>query len=303
MMPFRKLSGGYLDVNALNQRYPRIKDFIQLARLDRPIGIYLLLWPTLWALWVAAKGLPSALNLFVFIAGVVLMRSAGCVINDYADRNVDGGVKRTANRPLVTGRVQEKEALLFFGSMVLVAFLLVLFTNSLTVTLSFAGLALASAYPFAKRHTHLPQVVLGAAFGWSIPMAFAAEMGELAPVTWLMFLANLFWTVAYDTQYAMVDRDDDLKIGIKSTAILFGEMDNLIIGSLQVLTLVTLVMMGMQLKLGSLFYLSLILVAGLFVYQQLLTSNRDRDNCFKAFLNNHWAGAIIFAGIVLSYGG
>ncbi len=283
------------------QRFPRLKDFLQLARLDRPIGIYLLFWPAMWALWVAAEGVPSLANLVIFTVGVILMRSAGCVINDYADRNVDGHVKRTLARPLVTGRVTEKEALIFFVSMVFVAFVLVLFTNSLTIKLSFAGLLLASTYPFAKRHTHLPQVVLGAAFGWSIPMAFAAESGELTTIVWLMFLANLFWTVAYDTQYAMVDRDDDLKVGIKSTAILFGEMDNLIVGSLQVLTLVTLAMLGHQLELGAVFYLALIAVAALFVYQQLLTSNREREACFKAFLSNHWAGAIIFAGLLVSY--
>ncbi|KEQ16776.1 4-hydroxybenzoate octaprenyltransferase [Endozoicomonas numazuensis] len=286
---------------AVLQRLPRLKDFLQLARLDRPIGIYLLLWPAMWALWVAAEGIPSLANLVIFAVGVVLMRSAGCVINDFADRKVDGHVKRTRNRPLVTGRIQEKEALMYFAGMVFLAFVLVLFTNTLTIQLSFAGLLLAAAYPFAKRHTHLPQVVLGAAFGWSIPMAFAAESGALGNIAWLMFLANLFWTVAYDTQYAMVDRDDDLKVGIKSTAILFGEMDNLIVGCLQVLTLVTLAMLGRQLELGALYNLSLIAVAALFVYQQLLTSNRERDACFKAFLNNHWAGAIVFAGFVVSY--
>ncbi|MGI9278746.1 MAG: 4-hydroxybenzoate octaprenyltransferase [Endozoicomonas sp.] len=300
-MQFRKSLGVSAGKEAILQRLPRLKDFLQLARMDRPIGIYLLLWPAMWALWVAAEGLPSLANLVIFSVGVVLMRSAGCVINDFADRKVDGHVKRTQHRPLVTGKIQEKEALIYFAAMVLLAFILVLFTNTLTIQLSFAGLLLASAYPFAKRHTHLPQVVLGAAFGWSIPMAFAAQSTELGSIAWLMFLANLFWTVAYDTQYAMVDRDDDLKVGIKSTAILFGEMDNLIVGSLQVLTLVTLAMVGHQLALGALYYLSLIAVAALFVYQQLLTSNRERDACFKAFLNNHWAGAIVFAGLVVSY--
>nr|WP_245662889.1 4-hydroxybenzoate octaprenyltransferase [Endozoicomonas arenosclerae] len=300
-MQFRNPMGVSAGTEIVLQRFPRLKDFLQLTRLDRPIGIYLLFWPAMWALWVAAEGVPSLANLVIFTVGVILMRSAGCVINDYADRNVDGHVKRTLARPLVTGRVTEKEALIFFVSMVFVAFVLVLFTNSLTIKLSFAGLLLASAYPFAKRHTHLPQVVLGAAFGWSIPMAFAAESGELTTIAWLMFLANLFWTVAYDTQYAMVDRDDDLKVGIKSTAILFGEMDNLIVGSLQVLTLVTLAMLGHQLELGAVFYLALIAVAALFVYQQLLTSNREREACFKAFLSNHWAGAIIFAGLLVSY--
>ncbi|WP_252177561.1 4-hydroxybenzoate octaprenyltransferase [Endozoicomonas sp. 4G] len=292
---------GLAGTNAVLQRFPRLKDFLQLARLDRPIGIYLLLWPTMWALWVAAEGVPDLANLVIFSVGVVLMRSAGCVINDFADRKVDGHVKRTRNRPLVTGRIREKEALMYFAGMVLVAFILVLFTNTLTIQLSFAALLLASAYPFAKRHTHLPQVVLGAAFGWSIPMAFAAQSGVLGSTAWLIFLANLFWTVAYDTQYAMVDRDDDLKVGIKSTAILFGDMDNLIIGSLQVLTLVTLAMVGHQLALGFLYFLSLTAVAAFFVYQQWLTRRREREACFKAFLNNHWVGAIVFAGLVVSY--
>ena len=300
-MLFKKPAGNHLLPDFLTKRFPRFNDFIQLARLNRPIGIYLLLWPTLWALWLSAEGVPSLANLLIFTLGVVLMRSAGCVINDFADRKVDGSVKRTNARPLVTGKVTVKEALLFFLAMVSTAFLLVLFTNKMTIMLSFGGVLLAAAYPFAKRYTHLPQVVLGAAFGWSIPMAFAAESGELTQVTWLLFLANLFWTVAYDTQYAMVDRDDDLKVGIKSTAILFGEMDNLIIGCLQILTIVTLMFVGQQLAFGWPFYLSLAGVATLFIFQQKLTSDRERDACFKAFLNNHWAGAIVFAGIVGSY--
>ncbi|MRI33225.1 4-hydroxybenzoate octaprenyltransferase [Endozoicomonas sp. OPT23] len=300
-MLFRKPAGSTLEPTLFDKRFPRFNDFLQLARLDRPIGIYLLLWPTFWALWLSAEGIPSLANIAIFSLGVVLMRSAGCVINDFADRNVDGAVKRTKARPLVTGKVTVKEALSFFMAMVSTAFLLVLFTNTFTIMLSFGGVVLAAAYPFAKRYTHLPQVVLGAAFGWSIPMAFAAESGELTQVTWLLFLANLFWTVAYDTQYAMVDRDDDLKIGIKSTAILFGEMDNLIIGCLQALTVVTLFFVGQQLSMELPFYLSLAGVSALFVFQQKLTSKRERDPCFKAFLNNHWAGAIVFAGIVGSY--
>ncbi len=278
----------------------RIKDFISLARLDRPIGIYLLFWPTMWALWLAARGIPDYHNIIVFVLGVILMRSAGCVINDYADRHFDGHVKRTAERPLASGRLTEKDALLFFIALVIPAFLLVLTTNMLTISLSFAALFLAAFYPFAKRYTHLPQVVLGAAFGWSIPMAYAAESGTLTSNAWLLFIANLFWTVAYDTQYAMVDRDDDLKVGIKSTAILFGDMDNLIIGSLQFLSISSLVALGVDLGLGPLFYLSLACASSLFIYQQLLTQDRSRSNCFKAFLNNHWVGAIIFAGIVMN---
>lgn len=284
----------------LDQHLPRWRDFIQLARLDRPIGIYLLLWPTLWALWLAADGVPTIHNLVVFIAGVILTRSAGCVVNDYADRHFDGHVMRTHQRPLVTGKIKPKEALIYAGSLFLVAFLLVLTTNTLTIMLSFAALLLASTYPFAKRHTYLPQVVLGAAFGWSIPMAFAAQTGELTTQAWLLFTANILWTVAYDTQYAMVDRNDDLKVGIKSTAILFGEMDTLIIGCFQVITLIAMVMLGIQLELNWPFYLSLVVAASGFAYQQWLTHNRERDLCFKAFLANHWVGAVIFLGIACS---
>ena len=301
MTYLKKLAGETSTFQLLSARFPRMKDFVQLCRLDRPIGIYLLLWPTLWALWMAAEGLPSLKNLFIFVAGVVLMRSAGCVINDYADRNFDGDVKRTKERPLVTGRISEKEALAFFSLLVALAFVLVLFTNTLTIVLSLGGLALAAIYPFAKRFTHLPQVILGAAFGWSIPMAYAAESGTIGSIGWLLFFGNVFWTVGYDTQYAMVDRDDDLKIGIKSTAILFGDLDNLIIGILQCLALVSLLMVGIQAGLGWSFYLSLVLAAGMFIRQQSRTRNRERMSCFKAFLSNHWVGAIIFMGIAFGY--
>ncbi|WP_067517361.1 4-hydroxybenzoate octaprenyltransferase [Endozoicomonas ascidiicola] len=284
----------------LDQHLPRWKDFVQLARIDRPIGIFLLLWPTLWALWLAADGIPSVHKLLVFVAGVILTRSAGCVINDYADRNVDGHVKRTRERPLVTGRIQPKEALIYAAVLFLLAFLLVLTTNSLTISLSFVALLFAAAYPFAKRYTYLPQVVLGIAFGCSIPMAFTAEAGELTTQVWLLFTANLMWTVAYDTQYAMVDRDDDIKVGIKSTAILFGEMDNVIIGFFQVTALIALIMVGKQLELSWPFYLSLAAAAAGFFWQQRQTRNRERMRCFKAFLSNHWIGAIIFLGIATS---
>ncbi|OED47522.1 4-hydroxybenzoate polyprenyltransferase [Endozoicomonas sp. (ex Bugula neritina AB1)] len=301
MTYLKKLAGDCFNVDFFRERYPRIKDFIQLCRLDRPIGIYLLLWPTLWALWLSAGGLPSLKNLFIFVAGVVLMRSAGCVINDYADRHFDGNVKRTVNRPLVTGKIKAAEALVLFSVLVLVAFLLVLFTNYLTIALSLGGLALASFYPFAKRYTHFPQIVLGAAFGWAIPMAYAAESGDVNASAWLLFIGNLFWTVAYDTQYAMVDRDDDLKIGIKSTAVLFGDKDNLIVGMLQVLALITFVMVGVQASLGITFYLSLFIASVLFLHQQARTKERERNACFKAFLSNHWVGAVIFLGIAFGY--
>jgi len=275
--------------------------YIELTRLNRPIGIYLLLWPTMWALWFAASGIPSLKVLFIFVAGVVLMRSAGVVIHDFADRNIDGHVKRTQDRPLPAGKVSSKETLILFGIICLSAFILVLFTNTLTIYLAFGGLALAASYPFMKRHTYLPQVVLGAAFAWSVPMAYTAETGELHKQVWLLYLITVLWTVAYDTMYAMVDRDDDIKIGVKSTAILFGKADRLVIAGLQTLVIAALCIVGSQANLGSFFFLSVVIAATLFVYQQHLIRNRDRDACFKAFLNNHWVGLAIFVGIALEY--
>ncbi|MDP0590226.1 MAG: 4-hydroxybenzoate octaprenyltransferase [Candidatus Endonucleobacter bathymodioli] len=277
----------------------RIKDFVSLARLNRPIGIYLLFWPTMWALWLAAGGMPKTHNFIVFSLGVILMRSAGCVINDYADRHFDGHVKRTADRPLPCGRISEKEALSFFVVLFTLAFILVLTTNLLTIGLAFAGLFLASFYPFAKRYTYLPQVVLGLAYSLSIPMAFAAENNQIITNVWLLFIANLLWTVAYDTQYAMVDREDDLKTGIKSTAILFGNLDNFMISLLQFSAVFSLAIMGVKMELGIIFYLSLLCASGLFITQQLMTNNREPDACFKAFLSNHWVGVIIFIGILM----
>lgn len=276
----------------------RLKAYSQLMRLDKPIGSLLLLWPTLWALWLAGEGTPSLKNIVIFTVGVVLMRSAGCVINDFADRKVDGRVKRTQQRPLAQGIIRPKEALALFIALCLAAFLLVLMTNSLTIKLSFIALALAFTYPFMKRYTHLPQVVLGAAYGFGIPMAFAAEVGVLNKGVWLLFLANLLWTVAYDTFYAMVDRDDDLNIGVKSTAVLFGDQDKLITGILQTLTLYTLFLAGGVFELGLYFNVSLLLAAGFFVYQQWLIRHRNREDCFKAFLNNTWPGCVIFLGIL-----
>lgn len=276
-------------------------DYVRLARLDKPIGIYLVLWPTLWALWFAAEGLPSLDVLAIFILGSVFMRSAGCVINDFADRKIDGHVKRTKERPLVTGRISAKQALIFFAVLCLLSFFLVLLTNELTIYLSLGALALASAYPFMKRYTYLPQVVLGAAFAWSVPMAYAAQVNELPNHIWLIYLATVLWTVAYDTMYAMVDRDDDIKIGVKSTAILFGSADRAIIAFLQVLVILTLMMLGDQLKMGQFYLLSIVVVAVLFVYQQHLIRHRDRDLCFKAFLNNNWVGMVVFIGLCLDF--
>ncbi len=279
----------------------QLKGFISLTRLDKPIGILLLLWPTYWALWLAAEGMPDWPVLVVFSLGVVLMRSAGCVINDYADRKIDGQVKRTQHRPMTTGLISPKQALGLFFALLIIAFMLVLTMNSLTIGLSFAAVALAACYPFMKRLTHLPQVVLGAAFGWSIPMAFAAQSNELPPVCWLLFAANLAWTVAYDTFYAMVDRDDDIKIGVKSTAILFGRYDRIIIGLLQTTTIYCLVKVGIELNLSLYYYVAITVAALLFVHQQWQTKVFNRAACFKAFLDNNKVGAVIFIGIFTSY--
>ena len=285
-------------MSVLRERLPL---YLKLMRVDRPIGTLLLLWPTLWALWLAAGGFPHWHLLIIFPLGVFLMRSAGCVINDFADRRVDGAVARTAQRPLATGALSTREALVLFAALCGLAFVLVLLTNRLTILLSLVAVALAAIYPFMKRYTHLPQVVLGAAFGWSIPMAFAAQLGEVPRTAWLVFAANLLWTIAYDTFYAMVDRDDDLKIGVKSTAILFGDDDRMITASLQALTLLALIFIGAQFKLAYWFYVSLIGVSALFIYQQWLIRERRRDLCFKAFLDNNRVGALIFAGIFLHY--
>ncbi|XTZ38170.1 4-hydroxybenzoate octaprenyltransferase [Salmonella enterica] len=275
--------------------------FHRLMRTDKPIGALLLLWPTLWALWVATPGVPPLWILLVFVAGVWLMRAAGCVVNDYADRKFDGHVKRTAGRPLPSGEVTENEARGLFIILVLLAFALVLTLNMMTILLSVAALALAWVYPFMKRYTHLPQVVLGAAFGWSIPMAFAAVSESLPLSCWIMFLANILWAVAYDTQYAMVDRDDDLKIGIKSTAILFGRHDKLIIGILQVAVLALMTLVGWLNELSWEYYWTIFVAAVLFVYQQRLIAGREREACFRAFLNNNYVGLVLFLGLAFSY--
>ena len=268
-------------------------------RADKPIGIYLLWWPTLWGLLFAAQGIPPIKELLIFTLGVVIMRSAGCVINDYADRAVDGSVERTKNRPLPAGKISALEAKQLFGLLILIAFALVLFLNWQTIALSLIALLLASAYPFMKRYTHLPQLVLGAAFGWSIPMAFMAITLHLPYWVWILYAANLCWTVAYDTQYAMVDRRDDLKIGIKSSAILFGRFDVSIIVLLQMLTLGLLawVFYINQLHLSA--YIGLGLVAVLFIHEYNLCKNREESECFSAFLHNNWVGMLITISIAL----
>ncbi len=278
---------------------PRWLLYVQLTRLNRPIGILLLLWPTLWALWIAGEGHPDPQLVVIFILGVVLMRSAGCVINDYADRRIDRHVARTKNRPLTTGQISEHEALILFGVLAIIAFLLVLLLNPLTIALSFGGVFLAVSYPFMKRYTHLPQAYLGAAFGWAIPMAFAAQTGGLPNGLWLLFLATLLWAMIYDTMYAMVDRHDDLKIGVKSSAILFGRHDRLIIALLQASLLLVLYLAGKTFALGIYYIVGLTGAALLSLYHQWLIRNRDPDFCFKAFLHNHWLGAVVFLGILL----
>ena len=272
-----------------------------LARLDKPIGIYLLLWPTLWALWFAAEGWPGWHLLLVFSLGVLLTRSAGCVMNDIADRDFDGHVKRTVARPLATGAVSVREAVIFMGILLALALILVLSTNLTTVLLSVGAVAIAGAYPYMKRYTYIPQAVLGAAFAWGIPMTFTAATGTLPQISWLFFIAAVIWTVAYDTQYAMVDRDDDIRLGLKSSAILFGDLDLVMIGVLQVSFLGCMVLAGQLVTLTWPYYMGLAGAAALFAYQHTLTRKRARDGCFAAFLNNHWAGAAIFLGTVAHF--
>ena len=278
------------------------KHYSKLMRLDRPIGSLLLLWPTLWSLWLAAEGIPSIKHLIIFSLGVVIMRSAGCVINDYADRDFDGHVKRTKDRPLATGAISPNEALTLFGLLAGAAFLLVCLTNWLTVGLSFIGLLLAASYPFMKRYTYFPQVALGAAYSWSVVMAFAAEKGSLPKELWLIYTAVVVWTVAYDTFYAMVDRQDDLKVGIKSTAILFGDYDTLITSFMQMFVVFVWLLIGYKFELGSWYYLGVIIAAGLFAYQQWILADGTEESAFKAFLNNNWVGLTVFIGIALNYG-
>lgn len=288
-------------LQSFNRLHPRARDFIQLMRLDKPIGIYLLLWPTLAALWIAGDGAPSVANLVIFTLGVIFMRSAGCVINDFADRNFDGHVSRTRERPLAAGRIKAKEAGILFAVLVAISFGLVVLTNAVTVWLSFGALAVAALYPFMKRYTYYPQVVLGAAYSWGILMCFTAERGELPPAAWVLFMANVVWTVGYDTYYAMADREDDLKIGIRSTAILFGEHDRLIILTLQCLSLVFLLLAGARFDLGLFFHLGLGVALVCFLWEFWRTRSREPLVCFQAFLHNHWAGLAILAGVVANY--
>lgn len=273
----------------------------RLMRFDRPIGILLLLWPTLWALWIAGEGHPSARNILIFCTGVILMRAAGCIMNDVADRDFDPHVERTRNRPLASGELTVHQALAAFFVLMLLAFGLVLMTNVLTIKLAFAGAALAASYPFFKRWTHFPQVVLGVAFGWGIPMAFAAETGQVIPAAWLILLINVIWSVIYDTLYAMVDREDDISIGLKSTAIFFGQNDLLILRLLKILMVALLIWLGFILQLNWPWFTGVAVASVLFIRQQYEVRNRDRDACFKAFLNNNWVGVAIWTGLLVSY--
>ena len=279
----------------------RLKQYALLVRLNRPIGIFLLLWPALWALWIAGTGRPDPRLVLIFVAGVVLMRSAGCAINDFADRAIDPHVARTQNRPLARGRLRPREAVGVFGVLGLAAFGLVLLTNPLTVALSVVGVILAVSYPFMKRYHPLPQVHLGAAFGWAVPMAFAAQTHTVSSVGWWLFLATVLWTTAYDTEYAMVDREDDLKLGVKSSAIFFGRYDRLAVGLLHALTLIILLLVGRQVGLGGYFYLGLMVAAGFALYQQRLLVRRVPADCFRAFLNNNYFGLAVFLGIAAHY--
>ncbi len=275
--------------------------YAQLIRFDKPIGTWLLLWPTLWALAIAGHGSPDGWVLFVFVCGVFLMRSAGCAINDYADRDIDLHVARTLERPLTSGKISAREALGVFAVLGLLAFGLVLTLNQLTIWLSFGGILLAGSYPFMKRYHYLPQVHMGAAFGWSVPMAFAAQTDSLPKIAWLLYVATLVWAVAYDTIYSMVDRDDDLRIGVKSTAILFGEYECLMIGLLQVLFLLAMLLVGIDLEFSAIYFIALAAAAALLAWQQFLIHDRVPEHCFVAFLNNHWIGAILFFGIMGHY--
>jgi 4-hydroxybenzoate polyprenyltransferase len=279
----------------------KLRLYAQLIRFEKPIGTWLLLWPALWALAIAGNGSPDGWVLFVFVCGVFLMRSSGCAINDYADRDIDLHVARTRERPLTSGRITPREALAVFAVLGLLAFLLVLTLNRLTILLSFGGILLAASYPFMKRFHYLPQVHMGAAFGWSVPMAFAAQTDSLPKMAWLLYVATLVWAVAYDTIYSMVDRDDDLRIGVKSTAILFGDYERLMIGLFQLLFLLAMLLAGIDLDFSTIYFVALGVAALLLAYQQFLIYDRVPEHCFVAFLNNHWVGAIVFFGIIGHY--
>lgn len=281
--------------------YLKQNPWFRLMRFDKPIGIYLLLWPTYWGLWFASNGQPAVKNFLIFTAGVLVMRAAGCVINDYADRHVDGDVERTKNRPIAAGEIKPNHGLTLFFALIVIALFIVLQTNPLTIKLAVVGVLLAATYPFLKRLTHLPQLGLGIAWAWAVPMAFAAEQQALPTGLWLISGAIVLWAIAFDTYYAMVDREDDLKIGIKSTAILFGKQDLLVIAILQILALVLLAIAGNYFNRGWIYGLSLMVAAGYFVSQHLQARTRKSEGYLRAFLNNHRVGMVIFIGLALDY--
>jgi len=290
-----------MNLKKIKLKYDKFKQYLLLIRLNRPIGIFLLLWPTLWGLWIASEGFPNTKILVVFLFGVFLIRSAGCILNDIIDKDFDKFVARTQNRPLASDKLSSIEAFIVAISLIFIAFLLVLTTNTLTVQLSFVAIILAGTYPFLKRHTYLPQFFLGLTFGWSIPMAFAATTNSIPKIAWLLLIANILWVVVYDTIYAMIDREDDLKIGIKSTAILFDDADRFIIGLIQSLVLIALIVIGQQASLNTIYYFSLIIGGCLFLYQLYLIRNRDPKKCMQAFLNNNWFGLVVFIGLFINY--
>jgi len=290
-----------MNLKKIKLKYDKFKQYLLLIRLNRPIGIFLLLWPALWGLWIASEGFPNTKILVVFLFGVFLMRSAGCILNDIIDKDFDKFVARTQNRPLASDKLSSIEAFIVAISLIFIAFLLVLTTNTLTVQLSFVAVILAGTYPFLKRHTYLPQFFLGLTFGWSIPMAFAATTNSIPKIAWLLLIANILWAVVYDTIYAMIDREDDLKIGIKSTAILFDDADIFIIGLIQSLVLIALIVIGQQASLNTIYYFSLIIGGCLFLYQLYLIRNRDPKKCMQAFLNNNWFGLVVFIGLFINY--
>ena len=279
----------------------KLPAYVELTRFDRPIGIFLLLWPTLTALWIAAAGFPDIDLLLIFIAGTTVMRAAGCCVNDFADYNIDGKVSRTEKRPLARGALTRQDALYCFIFLSVIGFGLVLLTNEFTVMLSFGAIIVVALYPFMKRFTNLPQLVLGVAFSWGILMAFTAHTNALPSAAFLLFVANALWTVAYDTEYAMVDREFDKEIGVKSTAILFGEADKMMIGMLQVMFIVAMWLAGRRFEMEGPYFASLLIAAGLLAYQQYLIRDRAPGHCFRAFLNNNWVGAVIFVGVLLNY--
>jgi len=279
----------------------RLHLYIQLTRLDRPIGILLLLWPTLWGVWIAGNGHPAWHIVVIFTLGTVLMRSSGCAVNDYADRHIDKHVKRTQDRPLTSGKISEREALWVAVVLALASFALILPLNPLTWVMAFPAAFLAASYPFTKRFFAIPQAYLGIAFGFGIPMAFAATHGNVSPVAWVLLLANVFWAVAYDTEYAMVDRDDDIHLGIHSSALFFGQHDVFAVMMCYALTLLLLAAAGLMIGMGTVYFIGLIVAEGITLYHYTLIRERKREQCFRAFLHNNWFGAAVFAGVVGDY--